>query len=212
MHIFFSRRAKCVHEHTSALPFLHTNHNWSLPAEQGLTPHSHHTRNKCTLIIPYPMPLEVFYQTQIIILPCMYFGCFHGNQRCVASCHYLYTWEVLQEVDIISTVRPCCQCVSMKVLCVPLRKLSMCLQDGCQCASKKAVSVPPWKWLQEGCQCSSKKAVNVSTPFSIPFSDPVPLLVKQAVSVPPRNCLHESCQCVSKKAVNVSLRKLSMCL
>ncbi len=48
--------------------------------------------NKCTLIIPYLMPLEVFYQTQIIILPCMYFGCFHGNQRCVASYHYFYTW------------------------------------------------------------------------------------------------------------------------
>ncbi len=49
---FFSGRAKYVHEHTSALPFLHTNHNRSLPAEQSLTPHSHHTRNKCTLIIP----------------------------------------------------------------------------------------------------------------------------------------------------------------
>ncbi len=75
----------------------------SLPAEQGLMPH---TKNKCTLIITYLMPLEVFYQTQIIILSCMYFGCFHGNQHCVASYHYFYTWGVLQEVDIISTVRP----------------------------------------------------------------------------------------------------------
>ncbi len=104
--LFFSGRAKYVHEHTYTLPFLHSNHNRSLPAEQGLTSHSHHTRNKCTLINPYLMPLEVFYQTQIIILPCMYFGCFHGNQRCVASYNYFYTWGVLQEVDIISTVRP----------------------------------------------------------------------------------------------------------
>ncbi len=74
--LFFSGRAKYVREHTSALPFLHTNHNRSLPADQGLTPHSHHTQNKCTLIIPYLMPLEVFYQTQIIILPCMYFWLF----------------------------------------------------------------------------------------------------------------------------------------
>ncbi len=34
------------------------------------------------------------------------FGCFHGNQCCVASCHYFYTWGVLQEVDEINTVRP----------------------------------------------------------------------------------------------------------
>ncbi len=75
---FFSGKAKYVHEPTtSALPLLHTNHNRSLPAEQGLTPHSHHTRNKCTFIIPYLMPLEVLkYQTQIIILPCMYFWLF----------------------------------------------------------------------------------------------------------------------------------------
>ncbi len=71
--LFFSVRAKYVCEHTSALLFLYTNHNRSLRAEQGLTPHSHHTRNKCTLIILYLMPLEVFYQTQIIILSCMYF-------------------------------------------------------------------------------------------------------------------------------------------
>ncbi len=104
--LFFSAWAKYVHGHTSALPFLHTNHARSLPAGQGLTPHSHHTRNKCTLIILYLMPLEVFYQTQIIILPCTYFCCFHGNQRCVVSCHYFYIWGVLQEVDIISMVRP----------------------------------------------------------------------------------------------------------
>ncbi len=74
--LYFSGRAKYVREHTSALPFLNTNHNLSLPADQGLTPHSHHTRNNCTLIIPYLMPLEVFYQTQIIVLPSMYFWLF----------------------------------------------------------------------------------------------------------------------------------------
>ncbi len=48
----FNGRAKYVHEHTSALPFLHTNHNRSLVAEQGLTPH---TRNKCTYYtLSYP--------------------------------------------------------------------------------------------------------------------------------------------------------------
>ncbi len=49
----FSGRAKYAHEHTSALPFLHTNHNPSFLAEQGLMPHSCHTMNKCTLIIPW---------------------------------------------------------------------------------------------------------------------------------------------------------------
>ncbi len=102
----FSRRSKYLREHTFALPFLHINHKPSLPAGQGLTPYSHHTRNKCTLIIPYLMPLEVFYQTQIIILSCMYFGCFHGNQHCVAACHYFYTWGVLHELDVIGMMRP----------------------------------------------------------------------------------------------------------
>ncbi len=96
-------RAKCVHEHTSALPFLPTNHNRSLPAYQGLTLLSHHTRNKCTLIIPYLMPLELFYQTQIIILPCMYFWLFPWQPTlCSILLLFLYL-GVLQEVDIIST-------------------------------------------------------------------------------------------------------------
>ncbi len=38
--------------------------------------------------------------------PVCIFGCFHGNQRCLASYHYFYTWWVLQEVDIISKVKP----------------------------------------------------------------------------------------------------------
>ncbi len=78
--LFFNGREKYVCEHTSTLTILPTNHNQSLRVEQGLTPHSHHTRNKCTLIIPYLMPLELFYQTQIMILPCMYF-CFFPWQR-----------------------------------------------------------------------------------------------------------------------------------
>ncbi len=102
----FSGRAKYVHEHTSALPFLHKNHNRSPPAEQGLTPHSHHTRNKCSLMILYLMPLEVFYTHKLLYCPVCIYGCFHSNQHCVASSHYFYTWGVLQEVDIISMVRP----------------------------------------------------------------------------------------------------------
>ncbi len=90
--LFFSGRAKYVHEHTSALPFLHKNHNRSPPAEQGLTPHSHHTRNKCSLMILYLMPLEVFYTHKLLYCPVCIFGCFHGNQRCVTSYHYFYTW------------------------------------------------------------------------------------------------------------------------
>ncbi len=74
--LFFSGRAKYVCKDTSTLPFLSANHNQSLPAKQGLTSHSHHIRCKYTLIIPYLMPLEVFYQTHIIILPCMYFWLF----------------------------------------------------------------------------------------------------------------------------------------
>ncbi len=37
---------------------LHCHFCIQIITEQGLTPHSHHTRNKCTLIIPYLMPLE----------------------------------------------------------------------------------------------------------------------------------------------------------
>ncbi len=111
--LFFSGRAKYVCEHTSALLCLYTNHNRSLSAKQGLTPHSHHTWNKCTLIIPFLMPLDVFYQTQIIILPCMYFWLFPW-QPILRSILPLFLYlggstgsgYVLQEVDIISTVRP----------------------------------------------------------------------------------------------------------
>ncbi len=98
---FFNSRAKYVHEHTSALPFLHMNHNRPLPAEQGLTPgiNAH-------LLHSYLMPLEVFYQTQIIIMPCMYFWLFPWQPTLCSICYYFYTWGVLQEVDIISKVRP----------------------------------------------------------------------------------------------------------
>ncbi len=99
----FSGRAKYVREHTSALPFLHTNHNPPLPAEQSLMPHSHHSRNKCTLIIPFLMPLEVFYQTQFIILSCMYFWLFPWQPTlCAASCHYFYT-----SIPLFDTVSGC---------------------------------------------------------------------------------------------------------
>ncbi len=97
---FFSGRAKYVHEHTCALPFLHTNHNRSLPAEQVLTPI--HTIPGINAHLLYPILCPWKYSISHVCI----FGCFHGNQHCVASCHYSYTWGVLQEVDIISTVRP----------------------------------------------------------------------------------------------------------
>ncbi len=43
---------------------------------------------------------------KLLYCPVCIFGCFHGNEICVASWHYFYTWGILQEVDIISTVRP----------------------------------------------------------------------------------------------------------
>ncbi len=47
-----------------------------LPSKVPLPPYSCHSMNKCTLIIPYLIPLEVFHQPQIIILSVMYFGLF----------------------------------------------------------------------------------------------------------------------------------------
>ncbi len=64
--LYFSGRAKCVCEHTSALPFLHTNHNCSLPAEQGLTPH---TRNKCTYYTLSYAPGSIISDTNYYIAP-----------------------------------------------------------------------------------------------------------------------------------------------
>ncbi len=79
------------------------NYNRSLPADQSLTPHSHHTPNKCWLIIPYLIPVEVFYQPQIIILSCMYFWLFPWQPT---LCSIFPLFQYLCEVDIISTVRP----------------------------------------------------------------------------------------------------------
>ncbi len=71
-----------------------------------IAPLSYHTKNKCTLIIPYRMSLEVFYQTQIIILPCMSFWLFPWQPMlCSILLLFLY-FRGLQEVDIISTVKP----------------------------------------------------------------------------------------------------------
>ncbi len=113
--LFFRGRAKYLHEHTSALPFLPTNHNRSLPAYQGLTPLSHHTRNKCTLIRSIP------YHTMPILYPWKY-SIRHKLLYCPVCIFSLFPWQptlcsilplflylgggVLQEVDIISTVRP----------------------------------------------------------------------------------------------------------
>ncbi len=94
--LFFRGRAKYVREHTSALSFLHTNHNRSLPAKPI---HTH-------LLYPILCTWKYSIRHKLLYCPRCIFGCFHGNQRCVASCHYFYTWEVLQEVDIICTVRP----------------------------------------------------------------------------------------------------------
>ncbi len=58
------------------------------------------------LLYPILYPWKYSIRHKLLYCPVCIFGCFHGNQRCVASCHYFYTWRVLQEMDIISTVRP----------------------------------------------------------------------------------------------------------
>ncbi len=58
------------------------------------------------LLYPILCPWKYSIRHKLLYCPVCIFGCFHGNQRCVASCHYFYTWGVLQEVDIIGTVRP----------------------------------------------------------------------------------------------------------
>ncbi len=58
------------------------------------------------LLYPILCPWKYFIRHKLLYCPVCIFGCFHGNQRCVASYHYFYTWGVLQEVNIISTVRP----------------------------------------------------------------------------------------------------------
>ncbi len=51
-------------------------------------------------------PWKYSIRHKLLYCPVCIFGCFHDNQCCVASSHYFYTWGVLQEMDIISTVRP----------------------------------------------------------------------------------------------------------
>ncbi len=87
--LFFSGRAKYVCEHTSALPFLHSNHNRSLPADQGLTPI--HTIPGINAHLLYPILCPWKYSIRhLLYCPVCIFG-FHGNQHCVASCPYFYT-------------------------------------------------------------------------------------------------------------------------
>ncbi len=72
MHVFFSGRAKYVREHTSALHFciqMITHHFMLSKVSRSI-----HTIPGINA--PYLIPLEVFYQTQIIILSCMYFWLF----------------------------------------------------------------------------------------------------------------------------------------
>ncbi len=103
--MFFCGRAKYVHEHTFTLPLLHTNHKPSFPAEQGLALHSH-TMNKCRFIIPNLIPLEVFYQSQNIILSCMHLWLFPWQPTlCRILPLFLYL-GLLEEVDVIRMVRP----------------------------------------------------------------------------------------------------------
>ncbi len=65
------------------------------------------------------------YQSQIIILSCKYFSCFHGNQYCVAFCHYFYTWgggglrKLDAIIEVISTVRRYA-IIAITSVCLPL--------------------------------------------------------------------------------------------
>ncbi len=58
------------------------------------------------LLYPILCPWKYSIRHKLLYCPVCIFACFHSNQRCVASYHYFYTCGVLQEVDIISTVRP----------------------------------------------------------------------------------------------------------
>ncbi len=57
---YFSGRAKYLCEHISAMPYLHKNHSlhFLLTKVSTSSPHSHHTMNKCTLIILYLNEME----------------------------------------------------------------------------------------------------------------------------------------------------------
>ncbi len=58
------------------------------------------------ILSPILCPWKYSIRRKLLYCPVCIFGCFHGNQRCVASYHYFYTWWVQQKVDIISMVRP----------------------------------------------------------------------------------------------------------
>ncbi len=70
--------------------------------------HPIHTISRINAHLLYPIlcPWKYSITHKLLYCPVCIFDCFHDNQHCVASCHYFYTWGVLQEVDIISTVRP----------------------------------------------------------------------------------------------------------
>ncbi len=106
---------------TYPLPFLHTNHNPSFPAEQGLAPI--HTIPGINAHLLYPWKYSI--RHKLLYSSACIFGCFHGNQCCEVSCHYFYIGGILQEVDIISTVRP--YRFSSPVVChSPLSIISKC--------------------------------------------------------------------------------------
>ncbi len=59
------------------------------------------------LLYPILCPWKYSIIHKLLYCAVCIFGCFHGNQCCVASYHYFYNWGVLLlEVDIISTVIP----------------------------------------------------------------------------------------------------------
>ncbi len=44
------------------------------------------------LLYPMLCPWKYSIRHKLLYCPVYMFGCFHGNQYCVASCHYFYTW------------------------------------------------------------------------------------------------------------------------
>ncbi len=59
------------------------------------------------LLYPILFLCEYSISHKLLYCPVCIFWCFPGNQHCIISCHYFYTWDRgLQEVGTISTVRP----------------------------------------------------------------------------------------------------------
>ncbi len=103
--VFFSGRAKYLHEH-----ILHCHFCIQIITDHLLlskVSHPIHTIPGINGHLLYPIlyPWKYSIRHKLLYCPVCILG-FHGNQRCIASYHYFYTWGVLQEVDIISTVRP----------------------------------------------------------------------------------------------------------